>query len=113
MPTAWSCVRSCRRGARYQFPPEAVVTYVATGVIAIFALIIATALLANVRRTQRQRDGLKRDDDHDVCVSFWPCTMPFAAVQALRQEGLQQHTYEFFSTRGGEASVKLMAVVPV
>ena len=89
-------------------------TYGVVGVVGFAWLSISTAILCSVRRAQRVRDGLRKDDScEDCCISFVPCTTPCATVQALRQEGLTQHTYELFSTHGGEPAVKLMAVVPV
>lgn len=88
-------------------------TYVVVGVLGTLSLAITTVALSKVRMAQRRRDELEKDDSGDVCVALWPCVCPFAAVQSLRQEGLQHHTYELSSSNGGETAVKLMAVVPV
>ena len=61
----------------------------------------------------RPQEGIPPDDVNDCCVSMWPCLVPCAVTQMFRQEGLSKHNYEPFATHGGEASIKLMAVVPV
>ena len=75
-----------------------------------------TTLLVKMRLQQRLRDGLPHTgatNQADCCVAFWPCTGPCAAAQMLRQEGLGRANYELCSTDGGEATIKMMAVVPV
>lgn len=76
-------------------------------------LIITTALLMRIRQKQRARDGIPHNEISDLCVSMWPCVAPCASVQMLRQEGLGRQNFEPFTSHGGEASIKLMAVVPV